>query len=84
LPVSHGDYPIDWETLKWVLVDEAYPTDYAGAVVLDIGAHKGYFGAFALERGARTVISFEPESRNFELLERCAASYREQGADRRQ
>ena len=48
------------------------PTDYAGAVVLDLGAHKGYFGAYALARGARLVISFEPETANLELLERGA------------
>lgn len=81
LLLSHDDYAIDWETLKSVLVDEPYPTDYRGAVVLDLGAHKGYFGAYAIERGARTVVSFEPETANLELLERSAASFREHGAD---
>jgi FkbM family methyltransferase len=79
--LSHDDYAIDWESLKFVVVDEAYAGDYEGAVVLDVGAHKGYYGAYALEHGARTVISFEPEAGNVELLERGAATYRANGAD---
>ena len=79
--LSHSDYAIDWESFKWVVADEAYPTDYEGAVVLDLGAHKGYYGAHALARGARTVISFEPETANLELLEAAAAAYRARGAD---
>ena len=79
--LSDDDYAIDWESLKFVVVDEAYPTDYEQAVVLDLGAHKGYYGAYALEQGARAVISFEPERANVELLERSAASYREHGGD---
>ncbi|MGH3132533.1 MAG: FkbM family methyltransferase, partial [Gaiellaceae bacterium] len=74
-------YEVDWESLKFVVADDAYPTDYTGAVVLDLGAHKGYYGAHALARGARTVISFEPETANLELLERAAAGYRDRGAD---
>jgi FkbM family methyltransferase len=54
-----------------------YRADYEGAVVLDIGAHKGYFGAFALLEGAREVRSFEPESANFAALERAASSFGE-------
>lgn len=81
LYLSHGDFDVDWESLKFVVVDEAYPTEYASSVVLDVGAHKGYYGAYALAHGARTVISFEPEAANCELLERAAATYREHGAD---
>jgi FkbM family methyltransferase len=75
LLLTHDDYAIDWETLRFVL-DDAYATDYRDAVVLDVGAHKGYFGAYALARGARTVVSFEPERLNVAYLERCAASSR--------
>lgn len=39
-------------------------------VVLDLGAHKGYFGAWALNHGASFVISCEPESGNYDVLER--------------
>ncbi|MDQ3672667.1 MAG: FkbM family methyltransferase [Actinomycetota bacterium] len=79
--LSHADYTVDWESFKWAVVDDAYATDYDDAVVLDIGAHKGYFGAHGLARGARLVISFEPETANLELLERAAATYREAGAE---
>ena len=79
--LSHSDYAIDWESFKWVAADDAYPTDYNGVVVLDLGAHKGYYGAHALAHGARLVISFEPETANLELLERAAAAYRKLGAD---
>jgi FkbM family methyltransferase len=79
--LAQSDYAIDWETLKSVLVDEPYPTGYRGAVVLDLGAHKGYYGAYALEHGAQTVISYEPETANLELLERSAASFRARGAN---
>ena len=74
--ISHDDYAVDWESFKWVVADDAYATDYAGATVLDLGAHKGYFGAHALARGARLVISFEPDTANLELLERAAEAYR--------
>lgn len=79
--LSHDDYAIDWKSFKFVAADNAYRTDYTAAVVLDLGAHKGYYGAHALAHGARTVVSFEPEAANLELLERSAATYRERGAD---
>lgn len=81
LPIAHDDYAVDWETLKSIVVDRIYASDYADAVVLDIGSHKGYFGAFALEHGARTVISLEPEASNFDFLRRCASPYHGRGAD---
>jgi FkbM family methyltransferase len=79
--LSHDDYGVDWESLKFVAADHAYRTDYRGAVVLDLGAHKGYYGAHAFAYGARTVISYEPETANLEYLERSAATYRARGAD---
>lgn len=79
--LTDADYNVDWESLKFVVADEAYAGEYRGAVVLDVGAHKGYYGAYALARGARVVISFEPEQANVELLERSAALARGRGAD---
>lgn len=60
---------------------QPYATSYAGARVLDIGAHKGYYGAYVLARGAQAVRSYEPESRNFDALELATASFRGRGAD---
>lgn len=79
--LSHDDFPIDRKTLEFVVRDRAWATDYADVVVLDVGAHKGYFAAYALDQGARAAISFEPEARNVELLERTASSFRARGAD---
>ena len=79
--LSHADYAVDWESFKWVVADDAYRTDYEGAVVLDLGAHKGYYGAHALAHGARVVVSFEPDVANLELLEQAAETYRGRGAD---
>ncbi len=52
-----------------------YGADYSGATVIDIGAHKGYYGAFALLEGAKEVRSYEPEATNFAALERAAGSF---------
>ncbi len=48
--------------------------------VLDIGAHKGYVGAYAIAHGARATVSYEPESANLAVLKRTAAGYRARGA----
>jgi len=79
--LSDEDFRVDRKTLEFIVTDRAWATDYTGALVLDIGAHKGYFGAYALGQGAQSVVSFEPEAANLELLERTAAAFREKGAD---
>ncbi len=61
-------------SLAFVLVDDPYRSTYEGAVVLDLGAHKGYYGAYALAHGASVVVSFEPEGTNVEYLTRAASS----------
>jgi FkbM family methyltransferase len=78
--VSHDDFEIDLRSLAFIVVDEAYGTDYEGTIVLDIGAHKGYFAAYAVRHGARRVVAYEPESANLEALERTAAAYRDDAA----
>lgn len=72
----------DFEAFRGVFLPRrnAYQGNYRGVAVLDIGAHKGYFGAYALLNGARRVVSYEPEPSNFALLERGARSFRQQGA----
>ncbi len=62
---------IDVTTVLDVWDGEMFPARCAGRVVLDVGAHKGYFGAWALAHGAAAVISCEPEPENAALLERC-------------
>ena len=59
-----------------VFLEGWYRSDYRDAVVIDVGGHKGYFGAYALLEGAAEARSYEPESRNFAALERSAASFR--------
>lgn len=74
--LSHADYEIDWASFAFVALDGAYVGDYDGAVVVDIGAHKGYYAAYALLHGARAVIAYEPERVNFALLEQAAKTVR--------
>src|SRR4051794_14809035 len=61
---------IDVRTFLYIWDAEAFPADCADRVVLDIGAHKGYFGVWALSQGAAAVISCEPHSENFEAMRR--------------
>lgn len=79
VPISHADYGVDWKTMHTILVERAYAFDYRDAVVVDIGAHKGCYGAHALARGARAVVSYEPEETNYRHLEECAAGVRAAG-----
>lgn len=69
----------DRGTFGEIFVTQCYSSDYSDATVVDIGAHKGYFGAYALVQGAKAVLSYEPEDKNFAALERAAESFRAQG-----
>jgi FkbM family methyltransferase len=69
----------DRGTYGEIFVGDEYSADYSGAHVIDIGAHKGYFAAYALVHGAASVASYEPEGRNFAALERAAESFRGRG-----
>ena len=66
------DFPVDWKAFVEIFADESYATQYRDAAVLDVGAHKGYFGAYALARGASVVLSFEPAATNYDALDRAA------------
>ena len=72
--VSRDAYLPDISTFYEIFVAGDYEADYRDAVVVDLGAHKGYFGAFALLRGASTVLSYEPQSTNFDYLRRAVES----------
>lgn len=70
----------DWRVFNEVFVYQDYRTDYRGRFVLDIGAHKGMFTAYAVSMGAIGALCFEPESRNFDLLRRTASELTVRGA----
>lgn len=60
---------IDLRVFAQVFLDEVYAGLRLGeSVVIDIGAHKGYFAAYALLRGAKAVVCYEPEDSNFRAL----------------
>lgn len=60
---------IDYLTMFGAFVDEVFRADLEGAVVVDVGAHHGYFAAYALWKGAAGVVSFEPQSANYQILQ---------------
>jgi FkbM family methyltransferase len=65
----------DWVVFKEIFIDGEYEAGaMAGASVLDLGAHKGYFAAYAFTRGATRVISYEPEPCNFARLKRASTT----------
>lgn len=66
-------FPFDWYVFQEVFIRREYEdVRFEGASVLDLGAHKGYFAAFALRHGASKVVSFEPEPANFQRLAAAA------------
>lgn len=65
--------PFDWYVFEEIFIKRIYERlQFDSAFVLDIGAHKGYFAAFALAHGATGVVSFEPEPANFRRLAAAA------------
>jgi FkbM family methyltransferase len=67
---------IDYVTLYGLLIDEHFSLNFDGAAVVDVGAHKGYYGGLALFHGATRVFSYEPERQNFAALNRTANTAR--------
>ena len=85
-----GDFwlpmPARWnaDSLVWEMVHQrTYEgptiTVQPGDVVVDCGAHVGFFTAYALNRGASRVVAIEPDPLNRELLERNFAEPIRQG-----
>jgi FkbM family methyltransferase len=68
--LSRDSFYIDALVLDYLWNGHVFGASCKDRVVLDLGAHKGYFGAWALKQGASFVISCEPESNNFRVLER--------------
>ena len=52
------------EQLFWGIYQRGAVVIRSGDVVFDAGSHLGTFSRFALNRGARLVVAFEPESTN--------------------
>ena len=77
--LSGSDLYIDYVTFFGIFVDELFKSDYSNTQVIDLGAHCGYFGAYALSKGAACVYSYEPHSGNYNSLVRSAATFRQQG-----
>jgi FkbM family methyltransferase len=67
--LGHDSFYIDAMVLDQVWNEHIFKASCQDHVVLDLGAHKGYFGAWALKHGASYVISCEPQSDNFQVLE---------------
>ena len=61
---------LDWEQLEQKVYD--YPAAHVqpGDVVLDCGAHIGFFTRVALRAGARMVVAVEPEAANLSAFRR--------------
>lgn len=60
---------IDITTIVDVWEGAMFPARCAGRVVVDVGAHKGYFSSWALSHGATAVLSYEPQSENVTALQ---------------
>jgi FkbM family methyltransferase len=75
-PVFLGaeSFYVDALTLGSIWTDVVFFADCRDRLVIDLGAHKGYFGAWALAHGAAFVFSCEPHSGNFDLLDRARKS----------
>lgn len=69
--LSADTLKIDLDTFAEIYLLRVYPPPEEGAVVIDIGAHKGYYATWALANGAVAVASYEPQSANFAALERA-------------
>jgi FkbM family methyltransferase len=55
---------IDLQTLEYVWRGEHLPASVVDRLVLDLGAHKGYFAVACLRAGAEQVWSYEAEPSN--------------------
>lgn len=73
--LAAATWEIDVMTFWEIFVLRIYAGAYAGTVVLDLGGHRGYFGAFAMLRRARHVYSFEPQRDNYATLLRTLRTF---------
>ena len=77
--LSGNSLYVDLVIFDDIFVREIYKADYQNASVIDVGAHKGYYAAFALKEGAKKVTAFEPEGNNFNCLAQSTRFFKEHG-----
>lgn len=71
MPFTFRERTLDeWIYARVVHDNEYLLPDWISGVVIDVGAHIGSFTHLALERGANTVLAFEPDAENYKAL--CA------------
>ena len=68
LRIRFRPFTYDPIVLYSVLVEQIYGVPNSEFVVVDVGAHIGVFSILAASHRVQTVLSFEPESSNFQLL----------------
>jgi FkbM family methyltransferase len=59
-----------------IFIRHHYQTDYTDAIVLDLGAHKGFFSVYAIMEQAAVILSYEPEIENFRALKQSLSEHR--------
>ena len=73
--IYYTEQDLEWkikQVYEEIFVRKCYETTGveigSGDVVIDGGAHLGMFSLYAISKGARKVIAFEPDLTNFRLL----------------
>jgi len=69
-PVGVPDDPSSWFTMSEVFLSMVYEDlgISKNDIVLDVGAHFGFFSLYALTQKAKKIYSIEPSSSNFDIL----------------
>lgn len=65
----------DWRVYRDVFVRKEYATGYENSVVVDIGAHRGIYAAYAIQKDCAALLAYEPEPVNFAFLKRNAECF---------
>ena len=68
--LGSASWDIDFLVFVEVFLSGMYRTQCAGKIVIDLGAHRGYYSLYALLHGAAHIYAFEPHSGNYAGLVR--------------
>ena len=66
--------PSDWFAFRELVLEKEYSFQMKDRAIIDLGAHKGYFLSVAAKAGAKYIVCYEPEAKNFACLEEVARS----------